>query len=78
MVFDLDPGEGVSWPDLVGAAREIRERLGYRARKLRQAFGRQGLSRGPADRDADWETAKLSSSLRDAMAADSPTATSPR
>src|SRR5579863_4722669 len=27
LVFDLDPGEGVAWKDIVGAARETRERL---------------------------------------------------
>src|SRR5262249_16926373 len=32
IVFDLDPGEGVGWKDIVAAAQEIRERL--RAHKL--------------------------------------------
>ena len=27
IVFDLDPGEGVTWADLVRAARDVRERL---------------------------------------------------
>lgn len=27
LVFDLDPGPGVDWPTLVGAAREVRDRL---------------------------------------------------
>src|SRR5581483_7047784 len=27
IVFDLDPGEGVSWEDIVAAARDVRERL---------------------------------------------------
>src|SRR5262249_3435312 len=27
IVFDLDPGEGVAWPQIVAAAREIRDRL---------------------------------------------------
>ena len=27
IVFDLDPGEGVAWPQIVAAARETRERL---------------------------------------------------
>jgi bifunctional non-homologous end joining protein LigD len=27
MIFDLDPGHGVSWSDLVRAAREVRDRL---------------------------------------------------
>ena len=32
IVFDLDPGEGVAWPQIVAAARETRERL--KAEKL--------------------------------------------
>ena len=27
MVFDLDPGEGVRWPEVVAAARDMRDRL---------------------------------------------------
>jgi bifunctional non-homologous end joining protein LigD len=27
LVFDLDPGEGVAWPQVKGAAREVRKRL---------------------------------------------------
>ena len=41
VVFDLDPGEGVSWPAIIAAAREIRERLNaIKLSKLRQAFRR--------------------------------------
>ena len=51
IVFDLDPGEGVVWQQIVAAAREIRDRLAAeKARKLRQAFRRQGHSCGVADR----------------------------
>ena len=32
LVFDLDPGEGSAWADVVAAARDVRERL--RAIKL--------------------------------------------
>lgn len=28
LIFDLDPGEGIEWADLVAAAREVRARLG--------------------------------------------------
>ena len=27
LVFDLDPGEGVTWKDIVRGARDVRERL---------------------------------------------------
>ena len=51
IVFDLDPGEGVAWPQIVAAARETRERL--KAVKLEsfvKLSGRQGYPRDGSDR----------------------------
>jgi bifunctional non-homologous end joining protein LigD len=74
IVFDLDPGEGVGWPQIVAAAREVRERL--KAEKL-EGFVKLSGGKGihvtvPID-DADWEEAKLfSQGIATRMAADSP------
>ena len=51
IVFDLDPGEGVSWKaNRRGGAGDARPAQGGEAQKLRQAFRRQGHSRRGADR----------------------------
>ena len=49
IVFDLDPGEGVAWREVVEAAVHVRGELdGAGARRLRQDDGRQGGARGGA------------------------------
>ncbi|MDR3420767.1 MAG: DNA ligase D [Xanthobacteraceae bacterium] len=74
MVFDLDPGEGVAWPQIVAAARETRERL--KAAKL-ESFVKLSGGKGihvvvPIER-APWNAAKLfTQRIAAAMAADSP------
>jgi bifunctional non-homologous end joining protein LigD len=74
IVFDLDPGEGVGWPQIVAAAREVRERL--KAEKL-ESFAKLSGGKGihvtvPID-DAGWEEAKrFSQAIATRMAADSP------
>ena len=74
IVFDLDPGEGVGWAQIVAAAREVRERL--KAEKL-ESFVKLSGGKGihvtvPID-DTDWEDAKLfSQAIATRMAADSP------
>jgi bifunctional non-homologous end joining protein LigD len=74
IVFDLDPGEGVAWPQIVAAAREIRERLA--AEKLEsfvKLSGGKGIHVVLPIADADWETAKIfSGRVAARMAADSP------
>ena len=75
IVFDLDPGEDVTWKDIVAAARETRERLkDLKLRKLRETVGRQGHSHwGLPIADAGWDTAKdFAQKIAFAMAADSP------
>jgi bifunctional non-homologous end joining protein LigD len=74
IVFDLDPGEGVAWPQLIAAARETRERL--KAKKL-ESFVKLSGGKGlhvvvPID-DADWDTTKLfTQRIASEMAADGP------
>ena len=50
LVFDLDPGPGVEWKDVIAAAREVRAAAPRsQARKLREDHRRQGAARGAAD-----------------------------
>ena len=48
IVIDLDPGDGVRWPDVIAAAGEVRERLRRAGSPLRQDVRRQGPARGRA------------------------------
>jgi len=74
IVFDLDPGEGVSWKAIVAAAAETRERL--EAEKL-TSFVKLSGGKGihvvvPID-GTDWDTTKaFAARIANAMAADSP------
>ena len=74
IVFDLDPGEGVSWKEIVAAAQETRDRL--RAEKLK-SFAKLSGGKGihvvvPID-GADWDATKaFTARIVSAMAADSP------
>jgi bifunctional non-homologous end joining protein LigD len=74
IVFDLDPGEGVGWPAMVAAAREVRQRLA--ALKL-ESFVKLSGGKGlhvvlPID-GTDWERATaFAQTLALAMAAEQP------
>jgi bifunctional non-homologous end joining protein LigD len=74
IVFDLDPGEGVAWPQIVAAARETRERL--KAEKLEsfvKLSGGKGIHVVVPIADTDWNAAKLfTQAIAAAMGADSP------
>jgi len=74
LVFDLDPGEEVAWPQLVAAARETRDRLA--AEKLEsyvKLTGGKGLHVVVPIADVDWDTAKLfTQRIAARMAADNP------
>jgi bifunctional non-homologous end joining protein LigD len=74
IVFDIDPGDGVDWADVVAAARDVRERL---AAIDLQSFVKLSGGKGlhvvlPID-GADWTTAKnFAQAVALAMTADDP------
>ena len=74
LVFDLDPGEGVAWPQIVAAARETRERLkAQRLESFVKLSGGNGIHVVVPIEDADWGAAKLfTQHIAAGMAADSP------
>jgi bifunctional non-homologous end joining protein LigD len=75
LVIDLDPGEGVPWPQVRQAAVEVRERLA--ARRLR-SFVRTTGGKGlhvvlPLSPPASWDAAtSFARSLAEAMAREQP------
>ncbi len=74
IVFDLDPGEGVGWPEIIAAARDVRERLaGIKLESFVKLSGGKGLHVVLPIDGADWETAKtFAQTVAQAMAADEP------
>lgn len=74
IVFDLDPGERISWPDVIAAAREVRERLlAENLESFVKLSGGKGIHVVAPIADVDWGTTKLfTQRIAAAMAADSP------
>ena len=74
IVFDLDPGEGVAWPGLVDAAREVRERLAaIDLESFVKLSGGKGLHVVVPIVGTDWDTTKtFVQAFAQAMAADDP------
>jgi bifunctional non-homologous end joining protein LigD len=74
IVFDLDPGEGVSWQQIVAAAQEVRDRLAaLKLKSFAKLSGGKGIHVVVPVAGADWDTAKaFTSRIANAMAADSP------
>jgi bifunctional non-homologous end joining protein LigD len=76
MIFDLDPGEGVTWSDVKNAAVELRDRLSALGlRSFVKTTGGKGLHVvAPLKPEADWDTVKaFSKAFAELMATDSPT-----
>jgi len=75
MIFDLDPGAGVGWREVIAGAREIRARL---EEADLPAFVKTSGGKGlhvvvPLAPKAGWEAVRgFARALADAMAADSP------
>ena len=74
LVFDLDPGEGVGWKEIVAAAREIRARLKeIKLQSFAKLSGGKGIHVVVPTSDVDWDAAKeFTQRIVRAMAADSP------
>jgi bifunctional non-homologous end joining protein LigD len=74
IVFDLDPGEGVSWADIVKAARDVRDRLAaIKLESFVKLSGGKGLHVLVPIAGTDWDTTKtFVQAFAMAMAADDP------
>jgi bifunctional non-homologous end joining protein LigD len=74
MVFDLDPGEGVPWKNIIAGARETRERLeALELTSFVKLSGGKGVHVVVPIEGADWDTAKnFTQRIALSMAADSP------
>jgi len=74
IVFDLDPGEGVPWKEIVGAAREIRDRLaGLKLKSFVKLSGGKGIHVVLPIAGADWDTTKIfSQAMVMSLVADAP------
>jgi bifunctional non-homologous end joining protein LigD len=74
IVFDLDPGEGVSWKQIVAGAQETRDRLKeLKLKSFVKLSGGKGVHVVVPIDGADWDTTKaFASGIANAMAADSP------
>ena len=74
IVFDLDPGEGVGWKQVVAAAQEVRDRL--EAEKLKsfvKLLGGKGVHVVAPIDGAGWDAAKdFTARVASAIAKDSP------
>src|SRR5262249_20188834 len=74
LVFDLDPGPGTEWADMVGAAREVRQRLAdVKLRSFLKMSGGKGLHVVLPIKPVPWDDAKaFTRSIADAMTHDDP------
>ena len=75
LIFDLDPGEGVSWSAVITAAKEVRDRLAdLGLTSFLKTSGGKGLHVVvPIEPRASWEEAKaFTASLASQMAAEHP------
>ena len=75
VIFDLDPGEGLAFADVVAAAHELRAKLdGMGLKSVPKTTGGKGLHLVvPIERRYDWRDVKtFAKAVGDAMAAEAP------
>jgi bifunctional non-homologous end joining protein LigD len=74
IVFDIDPGEGLGWAEIVAAARDVRDRLeALELQSFVKLSGGKGLHVVLPIEGADWETTKsFTQAVALAMTADDP------
>ena len=74
LVFDLDPGPGTGWKDVVAAAREVRIRLAkFKLKSFLKTSGGKGLHVVLPIKPAPWDTAKdFCHAVAASIAADDP------
>jgi bifunctional non-homologous end joining protein LigD len=74
LIFDLDPGPGVAWADVIAATRELRTRLAkLKLESFVKTTGGKGFHVVVPIVGADWDTAKdFAHRLALAMEADAP------
>jgi bifunctional non-homologous end joining protein LigD len=74
LVFDLDPGPGIEWQDIVAAARDVREQLKtLKLESFVKTTGGKGLHVVLPIRPTRWDEAKdFARSFAEAMAANQP------
>ena len=74
LVFDLDPGPGVGWKDVIAAAREVRQRLrDLKLESFVKTTGGKGLHVVLPIKPTPWDDAKdFCRRLAEQMAADNP------
>jgi len=74
LVFDLDPGPGTGWKDVVAAARDVRGRLAkLKLKTLLKTSGGKGLHVVLPIQPTPWEKAKdFCRAVAEVMAADAP------
>jgi bifunctional non-homologous end joining protein LigD len=74
IVFDLDPGDGLGWPDIVAAAQDVHDRLSaLDLESFVKLSGGKGLHVVLPTAGQDWDTTKtFVQAFAQAMAADAP------
>lgn len=74
LVFDLDPGPGIVWKDIIAAARDVRERLkSLKLESFVKTTGGKGLHVVLPIKPAPWDEAKdFCRAFAEQMAADEP------
>jgi bifunctional non-homologous end joining protein LigD len=74
LVFDLDPGPGTGWKDVVAAARDVRERLSaLKLKSFLKTSGGKGLHVVLPVKSTPWEEVKaFTKAIAEAMEAERP------